>query len=312
MRITSTVTSPITGNKVKPVVISSIVAPQVGASASGSLAVQVKGAAGQPIPGVSVSAVGPKSVDPETTNDLGCAVFGELTAGTYGVTLAKPGFVDKEGQASPSNDASVTVGTTSTIEFAYDEAAGVTLNVKDKPADTAEPAKTVVAGERRARRGPAHVRRRTRRRSSPPSTTRSGSAGVTCVLGHDLHAHEPVPVRRRLHGLQRRLHGQRPVEGDPHLLHDVPGRQGHPRPGHDRHADRQSPSRRCPSPSSRAAAGRQRRPGVGVSDQHAGLREHADLPRQQPRRRHNPVRRAAVRQLHAVRAQLHAAAPRRT
>jgi Tfp pilus assembly protein PilV len=145
MRITSTVTSPITGNKVKPVVISSIVAPQVGASSSGSLAVQVKGAAGQPIPGVSVSAVGPKSVDPETTNDLGCAVFGELTAGTYGVTIAKSGFVDKEGQANPSNDASVTVGTTSTIEFAYDAAAGVTLNVKDKPGNTAEPAKTVVA-----------------------------------------------------------------------------------------------------------------------------------------------------------------------
>jgi len=145
MRITSTVTSPITGNKVKPVVISSIVAPQVGASSSGSLAVQVKGASGQPIPGVSVAAVGPKSVDPETTNDLGCAVFGELTAGTYGVTLSKPGFVDKEGQTSPSNDASVTVGTTSTIEFAYDAAAGVTLNVKDKPADTAEPAKSIVA-----------------------------------------------------------------------------------------------------------------------------------------------------------------------
>jgi Tfp pilus assembly protein PilV len=145
MRITSTVTSPITGNKVKPVVISSIVAPQVGASSSGSLAVKVKGAADQPIPGVSVSAVGPKAVDPETTNDEGCAVFGELTAGTYTVTLSKPGYVDKEGTTNPSNDASVTVGTTSTIEFAYDAAASVTLNVKDSPANTAEPARSVVA-----------------------------------------------------------------------------------------------------------------------------------------------------------------------
>jgi Tfp pilus assembly protein PilV len=145
MRITSTVTSPITGNKVKPVVISSIVAPQVGASSSGSLAVQVKGAAGQPIPGVTVTAVGPKPVDAETTNDLGCAVFGELTAGTYGVTLAKPGYVDKEGTLNPSNDASVTVGTTSTIEFAYDAAASVTLNVKSQPSILSEPAKSVVA-----------------------------------------------------------------------------------------------------------------------------------------------------------------------
>jgi Tfp pilus assembly protein PilV len=145
MRITSTVTSPMTGKKVKPVVISSIVAPQVGASSSGSLAVQVKGASGQGISGVTVTAVGPKPVNAETTNDLGCAVFGELTAGTYTVTLAKTGYVDKEGTLNPTNDASVTVGTTSTIEFAYDAATSVTLNVKDSPGNTAEPARTVVA-----------------------------------------------------------------------------------------------------------------------------------------------------------------------
>jgi Tfp pilus assembly protein PilV len=145
MRITSTVTSPITGAKVKPVVISSIVAPQVGAAASGSLAVSVKGAAGQPIPGVSVSAVGPKAVDPETTNDLGCAVFGELTAGTYTVTLSRSAYVDKEGQTNPTNDVTVTAGSTSTIEFAYDLSASVTLNVKNQPGNIAEPAKTVVA-----------------------------------------------------------------------------------------------------------------------------------------------------------------------
>src|SRR4051812_31185992 len=145
MRITSTVTSPITGNKVKPVVISSIVAPQVGTSASGSLAVLVKGAAGQAIPGATVSAVGPKAVDPETTNDLGCAVFGDLTAGTYNVTLSKTGYVDKEGTPSPSNDATVTAGTTSTMEFAYDSAATIILNVKNQPGAATEPAKTVVA-----------------------------------------------------------------------------------------------------------------------------------------------------------------------
>jgi Tfp pilus assembly protein PilV len=145
MRITSTVTSPITGNKVKPVVISSIVAPQVGTSASGTLAVLVKGAAGDGIPGVTVSAAGPKSVDPESTNALGCAVFGDLTAGTYSVTLSKPGYVDTEGQTSPSNDATVTAGTTSTMEFAYDSAAKITLNVKSQPGTFSEPAKTVVA-----------------------------------------------------------------------------------------------------------------------------------------------------------------------
>jgi Tfp pilus assembly protein PilV len=145
MRITSTVTSPITGNKVKPVVISSIVAPQVGTSASGSLAVLVKGAKDQPIDGVTVSAAGPKVVPAETTNALGCAVFGDLTAGTYNVTLSKLGYVDKEGVVNPSNDATVTAGTTSTMEFAYDNASTITLTVKNQPAAASEPAKTVVA-----------------------------------------------------------------------------------------------------------------------------------------------------------------------
>jgi Tfp pilus assembly protein PilV len=145
MRITSTVTSPITGNKVKPVVISSIVAPQVGTSASGSLAVLVKDAKDHPVQGVTVSAVGPKPVDAEGTNDLGCAVFGDLTAGTYKVTLSKNGYVDKEGVVNPSNDATVTAGTTSTMEFAYDNAATITLSVKNQPGAASEPAKTVVA-----------------------------------------------------------------------------------------------------------------------------------------------------------------------
>jgi Tfp pilus assembly protein PilV len=123
MRISSTVTSPITG----------------------SLSVLVKGATDQGIPGVTVTAVGPKAANPELTNDLGCAVFGDLTAGTYKVTLDKPGYVDKEGDPHPSNDATVTAGTTSTMEFAYDAAATITLNVKQQPTTTAEAAQTVVA-----------------------------------------------------------------------------------------------------------------------------------------------------------------------
>jgi Tfp pilus assembly protein PilV len=143
MRITSTVSSAITGKAVKPVELSSIVAPQVGATAAGSLSVMVKGAAGQPIKDVTVTA--PPAPASETTNELGCAVFGQLTAGTYKVTLTKTGFVDKEGVTNPSNDVSVTAGSMSTVEFAYDIGASVTLNVKTKPSGVNEPAKSVVA-----------------------------------------------------------------------------------------------------------------------------------------------------------------------
>jgi Tfp pilus assembly protein PilV len=130
MRITSTVTSNKTGGAVKPVVMSSIVAPQVGASAAGSLSVQVKNAQDQGVPDVLVTA---PPAAPERTNALGCAVFGQLTAGTYVVTLNKSGYVDKEGVTNPSKPATVTAGNMSTLEFAYDLGAEITVDVKTKP-----------------------------------------------------------------------------------------------------------------------------------------------------------------------------------
>jgi Tfp pilus assembly protein PilV len=130
MRITSTVTSAKTGGAVKPVVLSSIVAPQVGASAAGSLSVMVKDAQDNGVPNVLVTA---PPAAPEKTNALGCAVFGQLTAGTYVVTLSKSGYVDKEGVANPSKPATVTAGNMSTVEFAYDLGAEITVDVKNKP-----------------------------------------------------------------------------------------------------------------------------------------------------------------------------------
>jgi Tfp pilus assembly protein PilV len=143
MRITTTVTSRRVGTAVKPVVIQSIVAPQVGAAAAGSLSVAVKGAAGQPIKDVTVTA--PPASTVETTNELGCAVFGSLIAGTYTVTLAKPGFVDKEGAPNPSKPITVTAGSMSTAEFAYDQAAEVNVRVKSIPGGADEPSAGVVA-----------------------------------------------------------------------------------------------------------------------------------------------------------------------
>ncbi len=143
MRITTTVSSRRRGTAVKPVVLQSIVAPQVGAAAAGSLSVAVKGAAGQPIPDVAVTA--PPASQVETTNSLGCAVFGALTAGTYTVTLNKGGYVDKEGAPNPSKPITVTAGSMSTAEFAYDLGASINVNVKDLPGGANEPAAGVVA-----------------------------------------------------------------------------------------------------------------------------------------------------------------------
>ena len=146
MRITSTVTSPATGAAVKPVVLSSIVAPQVGADSQGSLAVFVKNAAGQPVQGLAVRVAPSGRI--EGTNALGCAIFGQLDAGNHTASLGQTGWVDRDGNPAPSQVASVTAGSLATIEFAYDVAASITVEVKDKPAGQAgrpEPAKTVLA-----------------------------------------------------------------------------------------------------------------------------------------------------------------------
>jgi Tfp pilus assembly protein PilV len=143
MRITSTVTSPKTGEAVKPVVISSIVAPQVGASAAGSLSVMVKDAQDKGVPDVTVTA---PPAPPEKTNSLGCAVFGQLTAGTYVVTLNKSGYVDKEGVTNPSKPATVTAGNMSTLEFSYDAGAQITVDVKTKPTSGADDPAVSVLG----------------------------------------------------------------------------------------------------------------------------------------------------------------------
>ena len=132
MRITSSVSSPRTGGAVKPVVLSSIVAPQVGATSQGSLSVVVRNAAGDPVQGLNVTVV--SAARTEVTNAAGCAVFGQLDAGNHTVGLNLGGWVDRNGNQAASQSASVTAGSLTTVEFAYDRAASVNVEVKDKPA----------------------------------------------------------------------------------------------------------------------------------------------------------------------------------
>jgi hypothetical protein len=134
LRITSTVTSPITGGAVKPVVMSSIVAPQPG---KGTLTALVKNAAGQPVKNLPVEADGPDDTT-VNTNDAGCAVFGDMEAGSYTLRLNSTGWVDPDGNQLVEKNATVSAGNLTTTEFLYDLAAS--FNVK---------AVTVVGGVQR-------------------------------------------------------------------------------------------------------------------------------------------------------------------
>jgi hypothetical protein len=126
IRITSTVTSPITGAKVKPVVISSIVAPEPG---SGALVAKVVDARDNPVKNLPVQAIGPETIT-KTTNDAGCAVFGAVTAGAYQVKVNQNGWVDPEGDQEVIKTATVSAGMLATVDFVYDIAASLTVNVQ--------------------------------------------------------------------------------------------------------------------------------------------------------------------------------------
>lgn len=126
VRITSTVTSPMTGKKVKPVVISSIVAPEPG---SGMLVAMVKNAEGLPVQNMPVQAIGPETKT-KATNMAGCAVFGSMTAGAYEVKVNATGWVDTEGVQEVIKTATVAAGTLTTVDFVYDLGATLTVNVQ--------------------------------------------------------------------------------------------------------------------------------------------------------------------------------------
>jgi hypothetical protein len=126
IRITSKVTSPMTGAKVKPVIISSIVAPEPG---SGALVAKVVDARDNPVKNMAVQAIGPETIT-KTTNDAGCAVFGAVTAGAYQVKVNQNGWVDPEGDQEVIKTATVSAGTLTTVDFVYDIAATLTVNVQ--------------------------------------------------------------------------------------------------------------------------------------------------------------------------------------
>jgi Tfp pilus assembly protein PilV len=116
IRISATVTSNVLGKRVKPVTLTSIVAPKVGSFGAnqGTLAVQVKNELDAPVKGMPVSISGPVAVT-DTTNEVGCAVFGHIAAGDYTVEVSQPGWVDVNGNQTLSQHASVTSGTKQTV-----------------------------------------------------------------------------------------------------------------------------------------------------------------------------------------------------
>jgi Tfp pilus assembly protein PilV len=126
LKITSTVTSNVVGSTTKPLSLTSIVSPPVGAFASnqGTLAVKVLDSRDQPVVGMNVSITGARNLS-DATNSSGCAVFAYIPATTYHVLLNQPGWVDPTNATSVDKTQAVTQGNVTVATVQYDRAAKV-------------------------------------------------------------------------------------------------------------------------------------------------------------------------------------------
>jgi type II secretory pathway pseudopilin PulG len=69
---------------------------------TGDLIAQVTDQADQPVPGVSVSTLSGPSDQSGVTDDTGCLLFAGLTPGAYTIAFSKAGYVDPQGNSSPT------------------------------------------------------------------------------------------------------------------------------------------------------------------------------------------------------------------
>lgn len=143
VRISTTVTSSVVGRDTKPVVMRGIVAPPVGSlgPSQGTLAVKVTDRNANPVEGVPVALSGTRTLS-DTTNALGCAVFGYIPAGSgtsYTVTLNNVDWVDQnDGQVSKTFP-TVTPGNVTVQPMTYDRAGSAQMTFKDSSGQTASP-----------------------------------------------------------------------------------------------------------------------------------------------------------------------------
>jgi hypothetical protein len=128
LRITSSASNGVS----KPVVMSSIVAPQPN---KGTLTALVRNAKGDPVKNLPVEAVGPTG-DLQQTNELGCAVFDEAEAGSYVLRLNQSGWVNVDGQRLYEQPGTVSPGNVTTVEFKYDLAGSFPVTVVNSAGNT--------------------------------------------------------------------------------------------------------------------------------------------------------------------------------
>ncbi len=128
IQIRSTITWPSLGSRA-PVVDQSLVAPPNGSVSanSGSLAIQIENAENGGVEGVGLSGTGAGTFS-GVTGSNGCAIFGDLPAGNYTLTISGSSLVDKNGEAPKPQSTSVVEESTNTLTLQYDHAGEIAVS----------------------------------------------------------------------------------------------------------------------------------------------------------------------------------------
>jgi hypothetical protein len=140
LRVNVSVTWPVMSGTA-PVDAHTIITPPVGTYDEdlGHVAVRVLDRDAQPVGGVQIALSGTESASQFTSSD-GCVFFAFLTPGPYTATASAAGYVSDQGVASPAQPVSVVQGAISSLLFAYDRAATLSLTPTGKDAGAPAPA----------------------------------------------------------------------------------------------------------------------------------------------------------------------------
>ncbi len=122
-----------------PVTEESVVAPPAG----GTLLTRVYDPAAAPLTGVRVTASPASSTASgthiATTDSSGCTIFPSLAIGDYTVSASRSGYVDKDGDSTPSTTATATTAGTATSSFTMGQAGSLTASFVTKVGSTTYP-----------------------------------------------------------------------------------------------------------------------------------------------------------------------------
>lgn len=109
----------------------SVITPPIGAynPQTGHIAVRVLNRDAQPSAFTGVLLAGGTSRS-ALTNAEGCAFFAFLPAGTYNVSMNSAGYVDRQGNTSPTQIANVAIGNVTSAQFDYDRQGTIAFTIE--------------------------------------------------------------------------------------------------------------------------------------------------------------------------------------